>query len=77
MNPIVGINAVPGAGTAANSPGAEPAPASIDSNQPTKYLNFNKVDAGIIVTPAIGRTIANELGLTSTTMPRNERSGDL
>lgn len=64
-DPVVGINAVPGAGTAANSPGAEAAPGSLDSNQPTKYLNFNKVDAGIIVTPAVGRTIANELSLTS------------
>jgi hypothetical protein len=62
---VVGINANPGAGTAANSPAAEQAPGSIDSSQPTKYLNFNKLNAGIIVTPAKGATIAKELGLTS------------
>jgi hypothetical protein len=62
---IAGVNAVPGAGTAANSPAAESAPNSIDSNQPSKYLNFNKPSAGIVVTPSVGRTIANELGLIS------------
>ncbi|HEY2146722.1 MAG TPA: hypothetical protein VGH32_02215, partial [Pirellulales bacterium] len=62
---IAGVNAVPGAGTAANSPAAEQAPNSIDSAQPSKYLNFNQVGAGIVVTPSVGRTIANELGLIS------------
>jgi hypothetical protein len=64
-DPIAGVNAVPGAGTAANSPSAETAPNSIDSSQPSKYLNFNQGAAGIVVTPSVGRTIANELGLLS------------
>jgi hypothetical protein len=64
-DPIAGINAVAGAGTAANSPGAEQAPNSLDSDQPSKYLNFNKVGAGILVTPSIGKTVANHLALTS------------
>jgi hypothetical protein len=62
---VVGINAVPAAGTAANSPGAEAAPNSVDSDQPSKYLNFNKVNAGIIVIPSVGATIATRLSLTS------------
>jgi hypothetical protein len=64
-DPIAGINAVAGAGTVANSPAAEQAPNSLDSSQPTKYLNFNKVGAGILVTPSIGSTVANHLALTS------------
>jgi hypothetical protein len=64
-DPIVGINAVAGAGTAANSPAAEQAPNTLDSNQPSKYLNFNKVGAGILVTQSIGSAAANTLTLTS------------
>jgi hypothetical protein len=62
---IRGVNAVLGAGTANNSPAAEGPANSLDSCQPTKYLNFNKANAGIVVTPTVGRTVANELSLTS------------
>ena len=64
-DPIAGVNAVVGAGLAANSPAAEQAANSIDSAQPSKYLNFQQAFAGIVVTPSVGRTIANELGLIS------------
>jgi hypothetical protein len=64
-DPVVGVNAVPGAGTTADSPFFEEARNSIDSAQPSKYLNFNTLCAGIMVTPSIGATIATELGLTS------------
>jgi PEP-CTERM motif len=62
---VVGVNANPVGGTGANSPAGEPAFKSLDSNVETKYLNFNKLNAGIVVTPAVGPTIATELGLTS------------
>ena len=65
---VVGVNAVPGAGTAANVSGDGAAYHALDGNVESKYLNFNQVTegfSGIVVTPSIGRTVATELGLTS------------
>src|SRR6266516_8083549 len=47
-----------------NSPGSEGVANAID-NQPTKYLNFDKVNTGFTVTPNVGDTIVSGLTLTS------------
>ena len=47
-----------------NHPGSEGVANAID-NQPTKYLNFDKVNTGFTVTPAIGLSIVQGLTLTS------------
>src|SRR5437773_1951855 len=47
-----------------NSPGSEAVANAID-NQPTKYLNFDKVNTGFTVTPNVGDTIVSGLTLTS------------
>jgi len=47
-----------------NSPGSEAVANAID-NQPTKYLNFDKVNTGFTVTPGVGDTIVMGLTLTS------------
>jgi hypothetical protein len=60
---VIGVTAVPGAGLGANSPSGQDAPRAVDSNQPTKYLNFNKEFSGIVVLPTMGPTIANTLTL--------------
>src|SRR6266700_1432413 len=46
------------------SPGSEGVANAID-NQPTKYLNFDKVNTGFTVTPNVGDTIVSGLVLTS------------
>src|SRR6266571_6996321 len=50
--------------TSNNSPGSEGVANSID-NQPTKYLNFDKLNTGFTVTPSVGLTVVNGLTLTS------------
>jgi hypothetical protein len=50
--------------TSNNSPGSEGVANAID-NQPTKYLNFDKLNTGFTVTPAVGATVVSGLTLTS------------
>jgi hypothetical protein len=50
--------------TSTNSPAAERAPLAIDGNPATKYLNFDKLNAGFTVDPARATTVRG-LGLTS------------
>src|SRR6185503_2345138 len=50
--------------SSSNSPGSEGVANAID-NQPAKYLNFDKLDTGFTVTPNVGRTLVQELTLTS------------
>ena len=47
-----------------NHPGSEGVANSID-NQPTKYLNFDRLNTGFTVTPAIGLSVVQGLSLTS------------
>ncbi len=47
-----------------NSPGSEGV-ANVIDNQPTKYLNFDKLDTGFTVSPSIGLTLVSGLNLTS------------
>src|SRR5437667_9332414 len=51
-------------GTSNNTPGSEVVANAID-NQPTKYLNFDKLNTGFTVTPNVGDTIVSGLTLTS------------
>src|SRR4030095_7451056 len=50
--------------TSNNSPGSDGVANAID-NQPTKYLNFDKLNTGFTVTPSQGPTIVVGLALTS------------
>src|SRR5678809_1308817 len=50
--------------TSNNSPGSEGVANSID-NQPSKYLNFDRLNTGFTVTPRAGLTIVSGLTLTS------------
>lgn len=50
--------------TSNNSPGSEGVANAID-NQPTKYLNFDRLNAGFTVSPRAGLTIVSGLTLTS------------
>src|SRR2546427_11630783 len=47
-----------------NSPGSEGVANAID-NQPTKYLNFDKLNTGFTVSPRVGLTVVQCLTLTS------------
>jgi len=47
-----------------NSPGSEGVANAID-NQPTKYLNFDRLNTGFTVTPGVGDTILSGITLTS------------
>src|SRR3989442_13199228 len=47
-----------------NSPGSEGVANAID-NQPTKYLNFDKLNTGFTVSPRSGLTLVSGLTLTS------------
>src|SRR5215216_4328863 len=47
-----------------NTPGSEGVANAID-NQPTKYLNFDRLNTGFTVTPRAGLTIVSGLTLTS------------
>jgi len=51
-------------GTSNNTPGSEGVANSID-NQPTKYLNFDKLNTGFTVTPSVGATLVSGITLTS------------
>ena len=50
--------------TSNNSPGSEGVANAID-NQPTKYLNFDKLNTGFTVSPQSGLTLVSGLTLTS------------
>src|SRR5256712_12729009 len=50
--------------TSNNSPGSEGVANAID-NQPTKYLNFDKLNTGFTVSPRVGLTVVQCLTLTS------------
>src|SRR2546425_13296946 len=50
--------------TSNNSPGSEGVANAID-NQPTKYLNFDRLNTGFTVTPRIGLSVVQCLTLTS------------
>src|SRR5206468_5708718 len=50
--------------TSNNSPGSEGVANAID-NQPTKYLNFDKLNTGFTVTPRVGLSVVQCLTLTS------------
>jgi len=50
--------------TSNNSPGSESVANAID-NQPTKYLNFDRLNTGFTVTPRVGLTVVSGLTLTS------------
>src|SRR5262245_5056217 len=50
--------------TSNNSPGSEGVANAID-NQPTKYLNFDRVNTGFTVTPRVGLSVVQCLTLTS------------
>jgi hypothetical protein len=51
-------------GTSANTPPSEGVANAID-NQPTKYLNFDRLNTGLTVTPGVGDTIVSGITLTS------------
>lgn len=51
--------------TSNNSPGSEGVANAIDNRHSTKYLNFDRLNTGFTVTPAIGTTIVRGLQLTS------------
>lgn len=51
--------------TSNNSPGAEQVPNAIDNNIATKYLNFDRLNTGFTVTPALGLTLVRGLTLQS------------
>jgi hypothetical protein len=51
--------------TSSNSPGNETSENAIDNTSTTKYLNFDKLDAGFTVTPSAGDTVVIGLRLTS------------
>jgi hypothetical protein len=51
--------------TSNNSPGNEGAENAIDNSTATKYLNFDKLNAGVTITPFAGDTVVVGLRLTS------------
>src|SRR5881394_504814 len=51
--------------TSGNSPGNETSENAIDNTSATKYLNFDKLNAGFTVTPSAGDTVVTGLRLTS------------
>ena len=51
--------------TTYNSPGAEGVANVLDVKSATKYLNFDKLNTGIIVIPAAGTSVLSGIGLTS------------
>src|SRR5512134_359369 len=51
-------------GTSNNTPGSEGVANAID-NQPTKYLNFDRLNTGFTVTPRVGLSVVQFLTLTS------------
>lgn len=68
--PVIPLNDVTAPGdpivpTSSNSPGSEGVTNAIDNNTATKYLNFDKLNAGLTVTPSRGATVVTGLRLTS------------
>jgi hypothetical protein len=51
--------------TSSNSPGNETSENAIDDSSATKYLNFDKLNAGFTVTPTAGHTVITGLRFTS------------
>ena len=51
--------------TSSNSPGNEGVGNAIDNDPATKYLNFDKLNAGLTVTPTAGPTVVTGLRFTS------------
>jgi hypothetical protein len=51
--------------TSLNSPGGEDVLKAIDNNPQTKYLNFDKLNAGLTVTLGAGKSVVTGLRLTS------------
>lgn len=51
--------------TSNNSPGNETSENAIDNTSATKYLNFDKLNAGLTVTPTVGDTVVTGLRFTS------------
>jgi hypothetical protein len=51
--------------TSYNSPANEEVDKAIDNNPATKYLNFDKLNAGFTVTPSAGPSVVTGLRLTS------------
>ncbi|MBL9169838.1 MAG: CotH kinase family protein [Verrucomicrobiales bacterium] len=51
--------------TSPNSPSNETVINAIDNNSQTKYLNFDKLNAGLTVTPSSGEVVVTGLRLTS------------
>ncbi len=51
-------------GSSNNNPGSE-AVANVIDNQPTKYLNFDRLNTGFTVTPRVGLSVVQCLTLTS------------
>ena len=51
--------------TSGNSPAGEDVAKAIDNQTGTKYLNFDKLNAGFTVIPSVGPTVVTGLGLTS------------
>jgi CotH kinase protein/Chitobiase/beta-hexosaminidase C-terminal domain/Lamin Tail Domain len=51
--------------TSSNSPGNETSENAIDNTSATKYLNFDKLNAGFTVTPSVGDTVVTGLRFTS------------
>ncbi len=51
--------------TSGNSPDNEGVENAIDDRPDTKYLNFDKLDAGFTVTPSVGDSVVTGLRLTS------------
>jgi hypothetical protein len=51
--------------TSNNSPGSEAVANAIDNVSTTKYLNFDRLNTGFTVTPAVGATLISGITLTS------------
>ena len=51
--------------TSSNSPGNETSENAIDNTSATKYLNFDKLNAGFTVTPSAGDSVVTGLRFTS------------
>ncbi|MGE5610250.1 MAG: lectin-like domain-containing protein [Bacillota bacterium] len=64
-DPIEGFSSEIPAGQTSAWPAGENPTRVIDNQTGTKFLNFNEVNCGIIVTPSAGATVINAIGLTS------------
>lgn len=62
-NTIIAVDLLPN--SVSSYPGGEAPAAAIDGSATTKYLNFGKLDTGIVVTPVAGATTVTGLRLTT------------